>query len=488
MSDKNNLYSSTHFSSPSSVGCDFRVMAHDVCGTSQNAEKESDESNTKNNCLVTHLRQRQHSNNLLPLQKNEKKHHNFDQAFDTMAAATYSWRQKLLCHGFAKIKILFLFFTTLLSSCVQLLLPRNQPCHYFIRAIQHQVQKLNYTKFLSIPQVTLLVLSIVFRQIDGISGVKQSHFVHWNTSNPIFRIDNTDHIIDVNHGNKPWEYDQVNIICPVYPSGRRRPDDEIEKYIIYSVTKEEYETCRITNPNPKTIAICNKPYELMYFTITFRSFTPTPGGMEFKPGRDYYFISTSSKHDLYRRVGGHCSTHHMKLEFKIADNNHETHSETKTKAVNVARPRRPMSPYPQPGSSYSTEDDGDTVIINTSDNYNYKDYPTNYKGYYNNPQNGRRGSHPTYDRNSDHINSYYDHSPPRYPSYTNYRENKGKKRKEYDVHPNDVIKHEASRMAAATSTASNYYIHCDANKMVLFISIHVAVVIQMMSFGFLGLH
>ena len=82
--------------------------------------------------------------------------------------------------------------------------------------------------------MTLLVLSIVFRQIDGISGVKQSHFVHWNTSNPIFRIDNTDHIIDVNHGNKPWEYDQVNIICPVYPSGRRRPDDEIEKYIIYS--------------------------------------------------------------------------------------------------------------------------------------------------------------------------------------------------------------------------------------------------------------
>ena len=53
MSDKNNLYSPTHFSSPSSVGCDFRVMAHDVCGTSQNAEKESDESNTMNNCLMT---------------------------------------------------------------------------------------------------------------------------------------------------------------------------------------------------------------------------------------------------------------------------------------------------------------------------------------------------------------------------------------------------------------------------------------------------
>lgn len=28
----------------------------------------------------------------------------------------------------------------------------------------------------------------------------------------------------------------------------------------------------------------------MYFTITFRSFTPQPGGLEFQPGQDYYFI------------------------------------------------------------------------------------------------------------------------------------------------------------------------------------------------------
>ena len=32
------------------------------------------------------------------------------------------------------------------------------------------------------------------------------------------------------------------------------------------------------------IARCDKPQELMYFTITFRPFTPNPGGMEFKPG------------------------------------------------------------------------------------------------------------------------------------------------------------------------------------------------------------
>lgn len=103
-----------------------------------------------------------------------------------------------------------------------------------------------------------------------------------------FRIDNTDHIIDVNKGNLPFEYDQVHIICPVYEPGTF--DNETEKYIIYNVSKVEYETCRITNANPRIIAICDKPQKLMYFTITFRPFTPQPGGLEFLPGNDYYFI------------------------------------------------------------------------------------------------------------------------------------------------------------------------------------------------------
>lgn len=49
-----------------------------------------------------------------------------------------------------------------------------------------------------------------------------------------FRIDNTDHIIDVNKGNMPFEYDQVNIVCPVYAPGTHESD--AEKYIIYNVS------------------------------------------------------------------------------------------------------------------------------------------------------------------------------------------------------------------------------------------------------------
>lgn len=104
-----------------------------------------------------------------------------------------------------------------------------------------------------------------------------------------FRIDNNDHVIDVNRGNVKFEYDQVHIICPFYEPGMAN-ENETEKYIIYNVSKVEYETCRITNPNPRIIAICDKPFNVTLVTISFRPFTPQPGGLEFKPGNDYYFI------------------------------------------------------------------------------------------------------------------------------------------------------------------------------------------------------
>lgn len=158
-----------------------------------------------------------------------------------------------------------------------------------------------------------LILSYSAHQ--GSSGPK-SYSIYWNISTAAFRIDNTDHIFDINKGNSKFEYDQMNIICPVYNS-REVKDDETEKYMIYNVSREEYETCRITNPNPKVIAVCDKPFKKMYFTITFRPFSPQPGGLEFLPGHDYYFISTSSKDDLHRRIGGRCLTHNMKVLFKV---------------------------------------------------------------------------------------------------------------------------------------------------------------------------
>ncbi|XP_075218415.1 ephrin [Lycorma delicatula] len=183
-----------------------------------------------------------------------------------------------------------------------------------------------------------LVLLICFETVllSTVSDCTKSFYVHWNTTNPIFRIDNTDHIIDVNKGNIPFEYDQVNIICPVYTPGTH--EEDAEKYIIYNVSKEEYDTCRITNPNPRIIAICDKPYKLMYFTITFRSFTPQPGGLEFQPGQDYYFISTSSKDDLHRRIGGRCSTNNMKVVFKVCCRPQATHNQSMSEVTSASTP------------------------------------------------------------------------------------------------------------------------------------------------------
>ncbi|CAG0880951.1 unnamed protein product [Cyprideis torosa] len=151
-----------------------------------------------------------------------------------------------------------------------------------------------------------------------INEAEEAIWYHYSVNNTLrekrrFRIDNTDHIIDVNKGNS-YDYDQVNIFCPYYDS----PQDDVETYIIYNVSKDEYDSCRITtNPNPRTIAICDTPFKPRFFTITFRSFSPQPGGLEFKPGHDYYFISTSSKENLHRRTGGRCSTNHMKVVFKV---------------------------------------------------------------------------------------------------------------------------------------------------------------------------
>ena len=67
------------------------------------------------------------------------------------------------------------------------------------------------------------------------------------------------------------------------------------------------------------MASCTDPYRRLYFTITFRSFSPIPGSLEFHPGQDYYFITTSHPNDLHSKSGGRCASHNMKVIFKVAN-------------------------------------------------------------------------------------------------------------------------------------------------------------------------
>ena len=170
------------------------------------------------------------------------------------------------------------------------------------------------------PLVTLAALLAT-----GQAGTVRNIF--WNTTTAA-KLGGRYETVTVNEGNQAWEYDQVNIICPVYKEG-----EEQEQHIIYSVEKEEFEQCRVTSPRPKIVAICNRPRTFMYFTVTFRSFTPTPGGLEFRPGQDYYFVSTSSRLDIHRRVGGYCASHNMRMVFRVAEREEEE--------TTVASRRRP---------------------------------------------------------------------------------------------------------------------------------------------------
>ncbi|XP_057323415.1 ephrin-B1 isoform X2 [Microplitis mediator] len=290
--------------------------------------------------------------------------------------------------------------------------------------------------------------------------------IYWNSTNPIFRIDNTDHIIDVNKNNAAFEYDQVNIICPVYGPGTY--DDEAEKYIIYNVSKEEYETCRITNPSPRVIAVCDKPTKTMYFTITFRPFTPQPGGLEFLPGHDYYFISTSSKDDLHRRIGGRCSTHNMKVVFKVCCAN-DGSSATSRNNLSVTGSSSGSSTV----SSSSTS--GGILGVNNNNNNNNGGVgmppsppPSVFKGgdrfypggniYHH--QQGTAAAAPTlphvpppaiYPSHPHQPQPPIHNGPPSLASPPKTSITQKKKNKEYSDHPNEVVKNEELTYTGASS-------------------------------------
>jgi len=176
-----------------------------------------------------------------------------------------------------------------------------------------------------------LLVSVAF-----VSGSKVRN-VYWNTTTASFS--DKPMIVTVNEGNLPWEYDQLNLICP-------RGTAE-EEHVIYSVDREEFDGCRVRGPRPRIVAVCNSPERFMYFTITFRSFTPTPGGLEFRPGQEYYFISTANKRDIHRRVGGWCSSHNMKMIVRVADD--ASISENIIEDSTTMKPR----PIPTPAAFWS---------------------------------------------------------------------------------------------------------------------------------------
>ena len=181
-----------------------------------------------------------------------------------------------------------------------------------------QKQRWQFSKFWMTTLSTfifLLMLEMISQ--DFVNAQSHIHYINWNTTNPLFK-EYGNNIIDIDAGteDQPWRYEQANIICPRYSA----PNSKAEMYIIYNVTKTEFDHCQVINPQQnKIVAVCNTPYQLTFFTLTFRAFSPVPGAFEFHPGENYYFISTSSKRNLHKHRGGRCATHNMRLVFRISD-------------------------------------------------------------------------------------------------------------------------------------------------------------------------
>jgi ephrin-B len=257
---------------------------------------------------------------------------------------------------------------------------------------------------------------------------KKMHYIHWNRANPMFRLDNTDHIVDVNNGNLPWEYDQVNIICPVSKPGVQYP----EKHVIYSVSREEFDSCRITNPKPKIVAICDQPHRLMYFTITFRSFTPTPGGLEFRPGQDYYFISTASRKDLHRRVGGGCSSHNMKMIFKVANN--------RDNANTLPPVNKPRIISEEPDNSVDIDNEIETITSLNDESSTTEQVPL-FRRYNNNRISSMRGG--------EYIYYYHPRDLIELENNSIYQKKRNSRISRYD---NEVLKKQALKFTSGSNT------------------------------------
>uniref|UniRef100_A0A8R1HQ15 Ephrin RBD domain-containing protein n=1 Tax=Caenorhabditis japonica TaxID=281687 RepID=A0A8R1HQ15_CAEJA len=148
----------------------------------------------------------------------------------------------------------------------------------------------------------LLLLSL----LTSLGWTRKIPDINWISTNPIFDVSNTDHVISVRIG------DRVSIKCP--------KSDGAGKYeysYIYMVSDEEYDHCFLAKP--RLVGACDNQTINASINIVFRSFTPTPGGFEFQPGHNYFLISTSdgTQEGIDRKKDGLCTTKQMKIKFEV---------------------------------------------------------------------------------------------------------------------------------------------------------------------------
>uniref|UniRef100_H3DGY2 EPH-related receptor tyrosine kinase ligand 7 n=1 Tax=Tetraodon nigroviridis TaxID=99883 RepID=H3DGY2_TETNG len=87
--------------------------------------------------------------------------------------------------------------------------------------------------------------------------------------------------------------DYLDVYCPHYDDSV--PEERTERYVLYMVNYDGYSTCDHTSKGFKRWE-CNRPHSPngpLKFSEKFQLFTPFSLGFEFRPGREYYYISST---------------------------------------------------------------------------------------------------------------------------------------------------------------------------------------------------
>ncbi|CAB1421941.1 unnamed protein product [Pleuronectes platessa] len=133
----------------------------------------------------------------------------------------------------------------------------------------------------------LLLLGLMLRFCSGDTEdrlVSDRYEVYWNSSNP--RFFGGEYTVEVAIN------DYLDVYCPHY-EGAESPE-RTEQYVLYMVNYDGYTTCDHRRKGFKRWE-CNRPLSAsgpLRFSEKFQLFTPFSLGFEFRPGHEYYYISS----------------------------------------------------------------------------------------------------------------------------------------------------------------------------------------------------
>ncbi|XP_041042495.1 ephrin-A5b isoform X2 [Carcharodon carcharias] len=133
--------------------------------------------------------------------------------------------------------------------------------------------------------VVFVVLWMCVYSQEPSKVVADRYAVYWNNSNPRFLKGDFHIEVCIN--------DYLDVFCPHYDDSV--PEDKTERYVLYMVNYDGYSSCDHTSKGFKRWE-CNRPYASngpLKFSEKFQLFTPFSLGFEFRPGREYYYISSA---------------------------------------------------------------------------------------------------------------------------------------------------------------------------------------------------